>query len=95
MASTLSQSLGEIPLFGGSAGDDLRFRRTLVYDCDCILRNLEFQRKDLRDFVAGILEENHVVGFSTYGEQFHGMHVNQTLTGVAIGAGSEGHGGGA
>jgi hypothetical protein len=26
-----------------------------------------------------------VVGFNTYGEQYGGVHVNQTLTGVAIG----------
>jgi hypothetical protein len=26
-----------------------------------------------------------VVGFSTYGEQYRSMHVNQTFTGVAIG----------
>jgi hypothetical protein len=25
-----------------------------------------------------------VVGFSTYGEQINGLHVNQTMTGVAI-----------
>jgi hypothetical protein len=25
-----------------------------------------------------------VVGFSTYGEQLNSMHVNQTMTGVAI-----------
>jgi hypothetical protein len=29
-----------------------------------------------------------VVGFSTYGEQFRGMHVNQTLTGIAFGDGA-------
>jgi hypothetical protein len=27
-----------------------------------------------------------VVGFSTYGEQYNGIHVNQTFTGVAIGS---------
>jgi len=26
-----------------------------------------------------------VIGFNTYGEQFNGMHINQTFTGVAIG----------
>jgi hypothetical protein len=24
------------------------------------------------------------MGFNTYGEQFNGMHINQTFTGVAI-----------
>ena len=32
-----------------------------------------------------LLAENQVVGFTTYGEQFNGMHVNQTFTGVALG----------
>ena len=32
-------------------------------------------------------EDNNVVGFGTFGEQFQAMHVNQTFTGVAIGIG--------
>ena len=39
---------------------------------------------DARHRVLVALERNRVVGFSTYGEQFNGMHVNQTMTGVAI-----------
>ena len=31
-----------------------------------------------------------MVGFSTYGEQFGAMHVNQTFTGIAIGRGPDG-----
>ena len=27
----------------------------------------------------------NLVGFHTYGEQYNSMHLNQTLTGVAIG----------
>ena len=27
----------------------------------------------------------HTLAFNTYGEQFQGIHVNQTLTGVAFG----------
>jgi hypothetical protein len=27
------------------------------------------------------------MGFNTYGEQFNGMHINQTFTGVAIARG--------
>lgn len=58
----------------------------LVLGCDCILRNLEMGRRDLKTRVGEILAANNVVGFSTYGEQFNAMHVNQTFTGVAIGA---------
>ena len=39
----------------------------------------------LPGIVSELLAANRVVGFSTYGEQFNAMHVNQTFTGVAIG----------
>ncbi|MBL9079786.1 MAG: FIST C-terminal domain-containing protein [Planctomycetes bacterium] len=58
----------------------------LVIGCDCILRHLELDREGLKGRVGEILAQNHVIGFSTYGEQFEAMHVNQTFTGVAIGA---------
>lgn len=57
----------------------------LVLACDCILRNLESGQKGLTDMVAEIFRRNKAVGFSTYGEQFFGVHINQTLTGIAIG----------
>ncbi|MBL8750073.1 MAG: FIST C-terminal domain-containing protein [Planctomycetes bacterium] len=58
----------------------------LVLGCDCVLRNLEMTRSDLKGRVGAILAANNVIGFSTYGEQFNAMHVNQTFTGVAIGS---------
>lgn len=57
----------------------------LVLACDCILRNLEVMRDDLRTPVEKVFQNNNVVGFSTYGEQFMGVHINQTITGLAIG----------
>ena len=57
----------------------------LVIGCDCILRNLECQQKNLTDRVSDVLRRYRVIGFSTYGEQYNGMHVNQTFTGIAIG----------
>lgn len=56
----------------------------LIIGCDCILRNLELNDKGLRQDVGKILSDHNVVGFSTYGEQYQAMHVNQTFTGVAI-----------
>lgn len=56
-----------------------------VFACDCILRNLEVTQAGVKDAVAQIFRDNNAIGFSTYGEQFHGVHVNQTLTGIAIG----------
>ncbi len=57
----------------------------IVIGCDCVLRRLEVVQRGLTDRVAGVFRDNNVVGFSTYGEQHLGVHVNQTLTGVAIG----------
>jgi hypothetical protein len=61
----------------------------LVFGCDCILRNLEISQNGLKDRVGEIFMRNNTIGFSSYGEQFRGVHVNQTLTGCAIGAAPE------
>ena len=61
----------------------------LVFACDCILRTLEIHQKDLKERIGEIFRRNNTIGFNSYGEQFHGIHVNQTLTGVAIGAAPE------
>jgi hypothetical protein len=69
--------------------DDIKQRigpPRLVIGCDCILRRLELMQNGAIDKVSAILREHNVVGFSSYGEQFRGMHVNQTFTGIAIGA---------
>lgn len=58
----------------------------VIIGCDCILRRLEVERKRLVAPISSLLAANNVVGFNTYGEQHNAMHVNQTLTGVAIGA---------
>ena len=58
----------------------------LILACDCILRNLEIQRNGWKKEIEKIFKNNNVVGFSTYGEQFKGIHINQTITGLAIGA---------
>lgn len=58
---------------------------SLVLGCDCILRNLELDKKTIKEEAGRLMCENNVIGFSTYGEQFNAMHVNQTFTGIAIG----------
>ncbi|MGB8814416.1 MAG: FIST N-terminal domain-containing protein [Paracoccaceae bacterium] len=55
-----------------------------ILACDCILRRLEALEKQKHGAISQILRDRHVVGFSTYGEQLNSMHVNQTMTGVAI-----------
>ena len=56
-----------------------------VLGFDCIFRRLELENRNLRGRVSQILAANRVIGFSTYGEQFNSMHLNQTFSGVAFG----------
>lgn len=57
----------------------------LTVGFDCILRRLEVMDTGLQDEVNEILKQNKVIGFSTYGEQFKTVHINQTFTGVVLG----------
>lgn len=59
----------------------------LVLACDCVLRALEVAQDGLAARIERIFQANQTIGFSSYGEQIHGVHVNQTLTGIAIGGG--------
>ncbi|PMR73259.1 nitric oxide-sensing protein NosP [Billgrantia endophytica] len=58
----------------------------VVIGCDCFLRRLELEALAQVDEASRLLGWSRVVGFNTYGEQLHGMHINQTFTGVAIGS---------
>lgn len=53
---------------------------------DCVLRKLEMQQQAATAPIAALYRGVHAVGFHTYGEQYCGVHVNQTLTGIAFGA---------
>lgn len=55
-----------------------------ILACDCILRRMEALEKQKYGALSKVLRDHRVVGFSTYGEQWNSMHVNQTMTGVAI-----------
>jgi hypothetical protein len=57
----------------------------LVLGCDCIMRRLELAQDAGLAAANDILARYPFVGFSTYGEQFGGIHFNQTLTGIAVG----------
>lgn len=57
----------------------------LVLGFECILRRQEVAEKGVADEMASLMVDNNVIGFHTYGERFNAIHVNQTLTGVAIG----------
>lgn len=57
---------------------------SVTLGCDCIHRRLEIFETGLKDEVEELLKPLNFIGFSTYGEQFNSVHVNQTLTGVVI-----------
>jgi len=75
MAVHLDRALNELAA-GGT--------RPAILACDCILRRIEAQENQRFGAVSALLKRHGVVGFSTYGEQLNSMHVNQTMTGVAI-----------
>ncbi|MFE8069502.1 FIST N-terminal domain-containing protein [Marinobacteraceae bacterium S3BR75-40.1] len=78
MVQALETALGDIEASVGPPD--------LLIGLDCILRRTAMS-PDVRRAVSDILQRHKVIGFNTYGEQINGMHVNQTLTGVAIGQG--------
>ncbi|MFN6978088.1 MAG: FIST N-terminal domain-containing protein, partial [Gemmobacter sp.] len=55
-----------------------------ILACDCILRRMEAEENQQTQAISALLRRHRVTGFSTYGEQRNAMHVNQTLTGVAL-----------
>lgn len=56
---------------------------------DCILRRIEFEHSGIERSIGELMARHRVFGFSTYGEQYNGIHANQTFTALAIG---ESHG---
>lgn len=70
------------------AGLDIRDakgrRPDFILGFDCVLRKLEIEQKQLAHAVSKVLGAAHVFGFNTYGEQHCGVHMNQTLVGVAF-----------
>ncbi len=68
----------------GLAALSVEQKPDLILGCDCVLRRIAADQRQKTREVSALLAANDVVGFSTYGEQFGALHVNQTLTGVAI-----------
>ncbi|WP_312524667.1 FIST N-terminal domain-containing protein [Paracoccus sp. (in: a-proteobacteria)] len=56
----------------------------MVLGFDCILRRLAIERAGMKDDMSEIFARFRVAGFNTYGEQYNGMHVNQTFVGMAL-----------
>ena len=55
-----------------------------ILGCDCILRRIEAEQSQMTRDLSYVLSANKVTGFSTYGEQIGPLHVNHTMSGVAI-----------
>ncbi len=65
---------------GGLGGADF------VLGFDCALRRLDAENRQMKRELSDVYRDFGVVGFNTFGEQYGAMHLNQTFTGLAIGA---------
>lgn len=52
---------------------------------DCLWRKIEIENRQMTAPMEAVYRRFRVNGFNTYGEQFNGIHLNQTLTGLALG----------
>jgi hypothetical protein len=52
---------------------------------DCLWRKIEIENRQMIAPMEVVYRRFRVNGFNTYGEQFNGIHLNQTLTGIALG----------
>lgn len=57
----------------------------LILGCDCILRRIELESQNQTSSFKEVIAPYPYVGLNTYGEQYGGIHVNQTLTGLVLG----------
>ena len=57
----------------------------MILGFDCVLRRLDARNRQVFREISELYRENRVIGFSTYGEQYRSMHLNQTFTGIAFG----------
>jgi hypothetical protein len=53
--------------------------------CDCIFRKLEIIDKNHQSSIEALLKKIKFVGFNSYGEQYNGVHFNQTMVGITVG----------
>lgn len=77
MVESMDQALKEV--------DEKLGGTDVILGFDCVLRRLDAVNRQVVRGLSELYKKNHVVGFSTYGEQYHSMHLNQTFTGIAFG----------
>jgi hypothetical protein len=51
----------------------------------CYQRRLEIERSHQQERYRRVVAKHPLIGFCTYGEQYNGLHVNQTATGFVLG----------
>ena len=51
----------------------------------CYQRRLEVERMEQQERYRRVVAKHPLIGFCTYGEQYNGLHVNQTATGFVLG----------
>ncbi|GLS91097.1 hypothetical protein GCM10007916_21660 [Psychromonas marina] len=73
---TLTDKLAQLTLRYG--------KPQLVLACDCVLRRLEIDHKNLHHQAQALNREYQIAGFNSYGEHINGIHLNQTFSGVYI-----------
>jgi len=56
-----------------------------VLGFDCLWRKVEIENRQMTKPMEEVYTRYRLNGFNTYGEQFNGIHLNQTLTGLALG----------
>ncbi|PCI33970.1 MAG: FIST domain containing protein [Alphaproteobacteria bacterium] len=57
----------------------------LVLGCDCAARKMICEEQGIMEEMSEIYKENNVVGFATFGEQYHTIHMNNSFCCIAIG----------
>jgi hypothetical protein len=70
-------------LFGEIRGVVGEVDRIIAFDC--VLNRIDAEQRQIARDVSQLYRRNRVIGFNTYGEQYHALHVNQTFSGLAIG----------
>lgn len=58
----------------------------LVVGFECVQRRAAIATEGLGARCDALARRHNLVGFHTYGEQYNAVHINQTLTGVALGS---------
>ncbi|MDR1849607.1 MAG: FIST C-terminal domain-containing protein [Zoogloeaceae bacterium] len=57
----------------------------LIFGSDCLLRRMELHRTGALEEAKRVISNYPFIGFSCYGEQYFGVHVNHSLTALVLG----------